>query len=110
MQALNLEEIEHPDFVAFDKDGQIVLIAEVQGFPFTFKEAKTRKYAILRLIDYLQNTKILIPFAMLVDVENIQIFQWDGSDLSAPILCLNTVDVLSHYEPKFRSKKYLVFI
>ncbi|YAF93884.1 MAG: hypothetical protein AB3A66_14740 [Nodularia sp. CChRGM 3473] len=105
MQAINVEEIDHPDFVALDKDGKIVLIAEVQGFPFTFQEPKTKKYAILRLIDYLRTTKTLIPFVMLVDVENIQIFQWDGNDLSAPILCLNTVDVLSQYETEFPNKK-----
>jgi hypothetical protein len=105
MQAINLEDIDSPDFVALDKEGQVILIAEVKGFSFSFTDEKTKKYAILRLIDYLQLAKILIPFAMLVDVENILIFQWDGKNLSEPLLCLNTAKVLSHYEPEFSSRQ-----
>ncbi|WGV23846.1 hypothetical protein [Halotia branconii] len=105
MLAANLEDVNRPDFVALDKNGQIVLIAEVKGFPFNFQETKTKTYAILRLVDYLQTAKIVIPFAMLVDVDKIQILKWDGNSLSEPIICLNTADVLSYYEPKFRDKK-----
>ncbi|MEH2001616.1 MAG: hypothetical protein V7L00_23210 [Nostoc sp.] len=105
LQATNIEDIDFPDLVALDKDEQIILIAEVKGFPFNFQETKAKKYAILRLIDYLQAAKIAIPFAMLVDVNNILIFKWDGNNLSEPILSLNTADVLSHYEPKFRAKR-----
>jgi hypothetical protein len=53
----------------------------------------------------LQAAKIAIPFAMLVNVDKIQILKWDGNNLSEPIVCFNTADVLSHYEPKFRDKK-----
>lgn len=106
MQATNLEDIDRPDLVALDKDGQVVLIAEVKGFPFKFKEKKAKEYAILRLIDYLQAAKVLIPFAMLVDVENILLFKWNGCPLSEPTnLCFNTADALSHYEPKFCNKQ-----
>ncbi|MEH1937483.1 MAG: hypothetical protein V7L14_28010 [Nostoc sp.] len=102
LQAINIEDIDFPDIVALDKDEQIILIAEVKGLPFNFQEIKAKKYAILRLIDYLKAANIVIPFAMLADVNEILIFQWDGNNLSEPILSLNTADVLSHYEPKFR--------
>jgi hypothetical protein len=105
MLATNLEDVDLPDLVALDKDGQIALIAEVKGFPFNFQETKTKTYAILRLVDYLKAAKTVIPFAMLVDVDKIQILKWDGNNLSEPIVCFNTADVLSHYEPKFREKK-----
>lgn len=105
LQATNVEDIDFPDIVAVDKEDQIILIAEVKGLPFNFKETKAKKYAVLRLIDYLQAAKIVIPFAMLADVNKILIFQWDGNNLSEPILSLNTADVLSHYEPKFRDKR-----
>ncbi|WP_414586919.1 hypothetical protein [Scytonema sp. PCC 10023] len=109
MQAINLEDIDRPDFVALDKEGQVILIAEVKGFPFNFTDEKTKIYAVLRLIDYLQLVRTLIPYVMLVDVENILIFQWDGKNLSEPILCLNTADILSHYEPEFNEKKIFRF-
>lgn len=105
MQAIDLEDIDHPDFVALDKEGQVVLIGEVKGFPHNFQENKTKEYAILRFINYLQAAKTLIPFAMLVDVENIVILKWNGKNWSEPIICLKTADVLNHYEPEFSNKK-----
>lgn len=105
MQATNLEDVDFPDFVVLDKDRQVILIAEVQGFPFDFKTKRAKENAILQLSDYLQAAKTLIPFAMLVDVKTIMIFQWDGKHLSEPILCLNTPDVLSLYETEFSNKK-----
>jgi hypothetical protein len=101
MLATNLQDVERPDFVAFNKEGEVVLIAEVKGFPFDLNRSQTKENAILRLIDYLQEAKNLIPFAIFVDLENILIFRWNGNNLSESILCLNTVDVLSHYEPEF---------
>jgi hypothetical protein len=101
----NLGDIELPDFLAMDKNGRAVLVAEVTGHPHNFKDVKRRKYALLRLIDILKYaTKNLIPFAMLVDKINIEFFRWDGQNLSEPILMLDTPDVLSHYEPKFNEK------
>lgn len=101
----NLGDIQLPSFIAIDKDGRAFLVAEVQGHPHNFKDAKRREYALLRLIDVLKfATKNLIPFAMLVDKINIEFFRWDGQNLSEPILILNTPDVLSHYEPKFNEK------
>ncbi|MBW4686678.1 MAG: hypothetical protein KME40_16620 [Komarekiella atlantica HA4396-MV6] len=103
MLATNIEDVDRPDFGVLDKDGQLILIAEVKGFPFNFKETKAKSYAILRLIDYLQAAKTVIPFAMLVDLEKIVIFRWNGSNLSEPRISLNTADVLSQYEPDFVS-------
>jgi hypothetical protein len=69
----NLGDIQLPNFMAIDKDGRAVLVAEVKGHPHNFKDAKRRNYALLRLIDVLKfATKNLIPFAMLVDKINIE--------------------------------------
>ncbi|MBN3926959.1 hypothetical protein [Nostoc sp. NMS4] len=105
LQATNIEDIDFPDLVALDKEEQIILIAEVKGLPCNFQETKAKKYAILRLIDYLQAAKIVIPFAMLIDVNKILIFKWDGNKLSEPIISLNTADILSEYEPDFHKKQ-----
>lgn len=106
MQAINLQnfdqDVDHPDVVALDKEGQVILIAQIKGFPFDSNRNKTKENAILQLIDYFQAAKKLINFAMFVDLENILFFRWDGSNLSEVILSLNTADVLSHYEPEFR--------
>ncbi|MDM9381811.1 hypothetical protein QUB80_13980 [Chlorogloeopsis sp. ULAP01] len=75
MQTTNLEEIDRPNVVVLDKDGQVVLIAEVKSFPFNFQAHRNQEYAILRLIDCLKVAKFLIPFAMLVDTQNILIFR-----------------------------------
>lgn len=106
MLLTNLADIELPDFVAIDSDGQAILVAEVAGYPFSFQDANTRKYALLRLIDILKfATKNLIPFAMLVDKDNIEFFRWDGKNLSEAILNLNTGDVLSVYSAKFKEEQ-----
>ncbi len=107
MQATNLEDVEdvdRPDIVALDKDGKIVLIAEVQGFPFDSNPKKTKENAILQIIDHLQASKVLIPFAIFVDLESILVFRWNGSNLSE-VISFNTGDVLSHYEPEFNKKQ-----
>ncbi|MEH1790496.1 MAG: hypothetical protein V7L23_34270 [Nostoc sp.] len=106
MQATNLElqDVERPDVVALDRDGEIVLIVEVQGFPFDSNPKKTKENAILQIFDYLQVSKILITFAMFVDLKNILVFQWNGYNLSK-IISLNPGDVLSYYEPEFNQKQ-----
>ncbi|WP_414564703.1 MULTISPECIES: hypothetical protein [unclassified Anabaena] len=104
MTAINLEYLEHPDVVALDKDGNIILIIEVQGFPFDSNPKKTQEYSILRIIDYLKASPQLIPLAMFVDLENILIFHWDGFNL-LEIIRLKTGDILSHYEPEFNNKQ-----
>jgi hypothetical protein len=42
MQAINLEDIDRPHFVALDKEEQVILIAQVKGFPFNFTDKKTK--------------------------------------------------------------------
>jgi len=103
-RATNFNDIEHPSFVAVNKQEQVILIGEVRGFPFRFKDEEIKKYTI-RLANYLQVAKVIIPFAMLADVENILIFQWDGCNLSEPVLSLKTADVLNYYDPEFSKKQ-----
>jgi hypothetical protein len=105
MQVIDIQDVDRPDIVALNKEGQIVLIVKVKGFPFDCNRKKTRENAILELTEYLQAVNNQIPFAMLVDLEKILIFHWDGNHLSEPLLCLNTGDVLSHYEPEFKTKQ-----
>lgn len=86
------------DLVAKDKDERIVLVVESLG-------GATEQKALSDLTSYLTAAEREIPFAMLVDLEKMQIFKWDGEKLSNPICSLNSSAVLSHYEPEFSSKR-----
>lgn len=86
------------DSVAEDIAGNIVLLIEVQA-----TEAKHRR--IDQLIDNLKSANVLVPFAMLVDLENIEVFEWNGVSLSKPICSLKTSEILSYYEPEFGKKR-----
>jgi hypothetical protein len=93
------------DVVALDKYGQIVLLVETKSVDFKLESRVTPQMAISQIISYLKVAERLIPFAMLVDLKNIQIFQWDGANLSEPVSYLNTADVLGYYEPEFSNKR-----
>lgn len=89
------------DIVALGSDGRIVLLVEVKA-----AELASREAVISQLKSYLQAANTNIPFAMLVDLENIEIFQADNASLSAEaIVSLKTADVLRHYDAEFGSKR-----
>jgi len=82
----------------------MVLIVEVKATELKSREAKQK--IISQLKSYLQAANTNIPFAMLVDLEDIEIFQGDDASLSAkPIASLKTMDVLRHYEAEFGTKR-----
>ncbi|MBW4679840.1 MAG: hypothetical protein KME19_06970 [Microcoleus vaginatus WJT46-NPBG5] len=86
------------DSVAEDVKGNIVLLIKVQA-------TETKHGGIAQLIHHLQSSKVLIPFAMLVDLENIEFFEWNGNNLSKSACSLKTSDILSYYEPEFGKKR-----
>lgn len=92
------------DIIAFNKDNEPILLVEVKSNELKSKN-NLYNQAIEQIIFYLNVANKLIHFGMLVTPENIQIYQWDGINLSKPILCLQTADVLSHYEAEFKKKK-----
>lgn len=102
----NIEDIQLPNLVAVDKDERVILIAKIKPHACDFQEPKTREFALLDMIDALKfATKNLIPFAMLVDKNNIEIFRWDGHNLSDVILTLNTANALLLYYPDYHELK-----
>ncbi|MEP0751126.1 type I restriction enzyme HsdR N-terminal domain-containing protein [Trichocoleus sp. Lan] len=93
----------HPDIIACNREGQTVLVVEVKATQL--KDSKAKQWAIEKLKSYLQAANTKIPFAMLADLKNIEIFQWDGANLSESVSVLKTVTVLNHYDPEFSSKR-----
>ena len=91
------------DIIARNREGQTVLVVEVKATQL--KDSKAKQWAIESLTSYLQAANTKIPFAMLADLENIEIFQWDGANLSEPVSIINTAAVLNHYDPEFSSKR-----
>lgn len=107
MRTLQIEQ-QNPifaDIIAFNNIGSPILLIEVKSNYLKTVDRLQVKTAIKKIVDYLNLADQLIPFAMLVTPENIQIFQWNGKNLSKPIVCLQTADILSYYEPEFRNKR-----
>ncbi|KJH70159.1 hypothetical protein [Aliterella atlantica] len=107
MESTKIEQKERvaADVIAFSKNGEPVLLVEVKSSEPNSKNDLYIHQAINKIISYLRGADELIPFAMLVTLKNIQIYQWDGIKLSEPIACLQTGDVLSYYETEFKNKK-----
>lgn len=93
------------DIIAFSENNEPILLVEVKSNELKNKNNSYTQKAIKQLTSYLNATDKLIPFAMLVTPEIIQIFQWDGVNLSNPIVCLQTADVLTYHEAEFKSKR-----
>lgn len=96
MNTERLEVAYRTDIVALDSDGRIVLLVESIG-------GASEQRALCDVTSYLKAANIVIPFAMLVDLEDIQIFQWDCANLSE-LISLKTTAVLSHYDSEFGNK------
>ncbi len=86
------------DIIALDAQDRPVLLIEVKGRP------KENIYDRQQLTDDLREAGTVLPYAMLVTLEDIRIFRWDGAALSE-LLHLPTADALSFYDPEFIGKR-----
>ena len=84
------------DIVAFNSDDVPVMLVEVKA------RQEEKVFDTEQLIQYLQAAPA-IPYAMLVTLHTIQIFEWKSQALSL-LLTVPTADVLSTYEPEFGQK------
>lgn len=100
---IKLNQARGADIVVQGKDGQTVLLVEVKVTKL--KEPKAKEKAVSQLKSYWQATNDHIPFAMLVDLEDIKIFQKDDTNLSKFVSSLKTAAVLNYYDPEFSSKR-----
>jgi len=85
------------DIIALDAQDRPVLLIEVKARP------QENIYDRQQLVDDLREAGPVLPYAMLVTLEDIRIFRWDGAALSE-LLHLPTADALSFYDPEFREK------
>lgn len=84
------------DIVAFSSDDVPVMLVEVKA------RQEEKVFDKEQLIQYLQAAPD-IPYATLVTLRDVQIFEWKSQTLSS-LMTASTVDVLSEYEPEFGQK------
>ncbi len=102
---IELNRARGADIVVQGRDGQVVLLVEVKVTKL--KEPKAKEKAVSQLKSYLQTANNHIPFAMLVDLEDIDIFQKDDTNFAKFVSSrsLKTAAVLNYYDPEFSSKR-----
>lgn len=85
------------DILVFDRNDDPVMLVEIK--------ARTQESSFDReqMTQYLRETVETIPYAMLVTLNTIQIFSWNGSSFSELFLT-STAEALSFYEPDFSHK------
>ena len=85
------------DIIALDAEDRPVLLIEVKARP------QENIYDRQQMVEDLIEAGSVLPYAMLVTLEDIRIFQWDGAALTE-VLHLPTAEALSFYDPEFREK------
>jgi len=85
------------DIIALDAQDRPVLLIEVKARP------QENIYDREQLVEDLIEAGSVLPYAMLVTLEDIRIFRWDGAALTE-ILHLPTAEALSFYDPEFVEK------
>jgi hypothetical protein len=86
------------DLLVEDAEGENVLVVKTRAGVF-------EDLYISWHVDYLRSLDTHAPFGMLVDREKIRVIEfaeWDGATFAA---VLDTAEVLSSYEPDYRSKR-----
>ena len=84
--------------VAIDSEERIVMLIEAQSRAITELDKKD-------FLGYLKAAQGVIPFGMMIDKEEMQIYAIDGANLDEPVCTLKVVNVLSRYDPEIGNKQ-----
>lgn len=95
-----------PDILFTNRNEELVLLVEIKAKQL---ENSLKKIAISQLKTYLQNIKPDIPFGMLVDLEEINIFALNKDQEIENLTSLNTNDIISNYDPESPHKRIFDF-
>ena len=90
------------DIAAVDKEENLILAVQVKTREITDEDKG-------QFAAFLEERGEDVPFVMFADPTRIQLFQWNGRELSAPIATLQTSAILLHYEPEFGNKRIFIF-
>ncbi len=101
METVKLPIFHHEvDIIATDKHGEIVLIVEAKA-----QKLQTKSSAITQLKLYLDRLEANNAFAMLADLDEIEIFKVNHENDFRKIISLKTIDILKYYDAEFPVKK-----
>ncbi|MGK7900561.1 MAG: hypothetical protein AB4352_03935 [Hormoscilla sp.] len=84
--------------VAIDSEERIVMLIEAQSRAITELDKKD-------FLGYLKAAQGVIPFGMMIDKEEMQIYAIDSANLYEPVCTLKVVDVLGRYDPEIGNKQ-----
>jgi len=84
--------------VAIDSEERVFMLIESPGREITQLDKE-------EFIGYLKAAQGVIPFGMMVDKEEIQIYAIDSANLYEPICTLKVVEVLCRYDPEIGNKQ-----
>lgn len=97
IQTTEETKIIRADSAAMDKYERIFLLIKATN-------EVNKKWHLLEVISWLEDLKGIVPFALLVDREDIHIFKWNKENFSEPVCTLKTVQVLGPYGEYIDSK------
>jgi hypothetical protein len=86
------------DIIAFDLEEKAVLLIEVK------KASIAVQHGEMQLAEYLRLMPAVVPYAMLVNTQEMRVYRWDGQRLDGPVVTLETARALTPYEPDFEQK------
>lgn len=109
MELINFSDLRRkyrPDILFTNKNEDIVLLVEIKAKKL---EDSSKEIAISQLKTYWQNIKPDIPFGMLVDLEEINIFALNKEQEIEKITSLKTKDIISSYDSESPHKRIFDF-
>jgi hypothetical protein len=101
VEKLSSPTIEVSDITAWDKNGQKLLVSKIRARDI--EEDIKGKVAEILKFEY-EHNHLIVPYGMTATPEYINIFQWDGENLTT-VYTFPTYEVMSEYDSQFRKKR-----
>ena len=97
----------------FDYETEAVIVADLivtkKKKPIMLVRTDPRtellEWGLTELIYNLKYSETFFPYAMLAQLEKIQIFKWDGEKLSEPIFVKKSEEIFKYYRPDFGKQR-----
>ena len=85
------------DAIVVDEENHVIAVVEVKTHP-----PANWTSTVQRLLARFDRP---VAFVLMVDLDTIQLYQSEGTKLEEPIARLDTMHILSHYDPQLSNKR-----